>query len=145
VPLIPIGWLAAIMGAIVLVAAAGAGVVGYRVGASSCASAKVAGAQTAVRRISRTVANDASVVERQQRDEDARRGTFGGVRDALNDSLMARPDAAGRECLDADLLRVVNSVRGGRPAVPADAHQGVPSAAPAAGRDGDDGREGADR
>lgn len=117
---------------------------GWQFGKADCAA--VTAQRTTVGAIARerVRSNDAQQVAKLAAADTARTAHFEGVRRELEQKLQG--GGAERECLPADVLRVVNEGRaGGVPAAGPGADAGVPAVAPVAGRQGGDDRPGAGR
>jgi hypothetical protein len=128
----------------VLAGVCGGFVAGWQYGAADCGreQAQRAGAVAVAKEKVR--AGDARQVARLATDNAARAAQTEGVRRELEQSLHG--GVAERECLPADVLRIVNENRaGGVPAAGPGADAALPAATEARGREGGDGGAGAGR
>lgn len=115
---------------------------GWQYGKSDCAAVTAQRTTAGAIARERVRGNDARQVARLATDDAARAAHFEGVKRELEPRLAG--GVAERECLPADVLRVVNEGRaGGVPATVPGADAGMPALAAAAGREGGDDRAGA--
>ncbi|MCC6195700.1 MAG: hypothetical protein IT518_14650 [Burkholderiales bacterium] len=127
-----------LIGAIVLavVVAAGGGLaIGYQWGAGQCAQIAQKRVVAVEKAKAAVAATDQKAAARLAVDDATRESHFQGVRREFTAQMDAKPDLAARECLDADVLRLINADRAGAvPAARPEPHPAVPAAGAGGGR-----------